>query len=392
MAKPIPSHATPSMLKWAREQQHLKIQEVSRALGIAEQTLLDWESGNASPSIAKLRLLAKRYKRPLMVFYLASPVHGFSIVKDFRTLRNGAAGEFSTALNLAIRVAQERQAWAEEAVSDEGEEPLDYVGSYTIKSEVHEVATAVREKLGITADLLSLISSTREAFKLWRSRIESIGCFVFQVPRVDIKEMRGFALPNRLAPTIAVNIKDTYAARIFTMIHELCHVYVGETGVTGAGKLQFAPNSRNPIERFCNRVAARTLVPSRDLMARVPDNWTRQPDETVRQLAAVYKVSRPVILIRLFDIGIAKKEYVRSKFAVFNRAPKAKQIGTRRGGPKTPQLVIARSGEAFSRLAVSAYHSGTIHGGQLSSLLNIKMKDVSSLERRLYTGQQSGPP
>jgi Zn-dependent peptidase ImmA (M78 family)/DNA-binding XRE family transcriptional regulator len=379
------------MLKWAREQQRLTIPDVARALRIHEQTLLDWESGKESPSLAKLRQLAKRYKRPLMVFYLASPVQGFTLVKDFRTLPSGAS-EFSPALITAIRAAQERQAWAEEFLGDEGEQPLEFVGSCTTDSNIRDVAASIRAKLGITADAIAGTKDAREAFTLWRSRIEAIGCFVFQVPSIDLKEMRGFALPNRLAPAVAVNIKDTYTARIFTMIHELCHIYLGETGVTGAGKLQFSPKVRNPIERFCNRVAGATLVPARDLKTIVPDDWMRRSDETVSELAASYKVGRPVILIRLFEIGIADAEYVRRRFAAFNRPPKPKPRSKRKWGEKTPVRVLSRFGEAFPRLVLSAYQSDAIHGGQLSTLLSMKTKDVSPLERRIYTSQQSGPP
>jgi Zn-dependent peptidase ImmA (M78 family)/DNA-binding XRE family transcriptional regulator len=391
MAKSVPSHATPLMLRWTREKVPLSIPEAARALGISEQTLIDWESGKESPSIARLRAIAKRYKRPLMVFYLASPPKGFTVVRDFRTLRNGNPA-FSPALNLAIRLAQERQAWAEDVLIDDGERRLDYVGSKTVGSSVSEVATEIRRKLGITTDVLSRLNDPGEAFRLWRSRIESIGCFVFQIAKVDLREMRGFALPNPFAPVIAVNIRDGVAARIFTMFHELCHIFLGETGVSGAGNLQFSPSTRNPVERFCNRVAAATLVPMKDLKERVPKGWAYRPDQIVRELAAFYKVSRPVILIRLFEAGVADKEYVRSKFPMFNRPPKAKRTPKRRGGPKWVQVVLSRSGQAFSSLVLSAYESGAIHGGELSSLLNMKMQHLASLEKQMFARQQAGPP
>jgi Zn-dependent peptidase ImmA (M78 family)/transcriptional regulator with XRE-family HTH domain len=389
MAKSVPSHATPLMLKWAREKVPFSIPEAARALNVAEQKLIDWESGKESPSIAKLRSIAKRYKRPLMVFYLAEPPKGFAVVRDFRTLRNGNP-TFSPSLTLAIRVAQERQAWAEDVLLNEGEKRLNYVGSKTVESSIPEVATEIRRKLGITTDVLSRLKSPGEAFALWRSRIESIGCFVFQVPKVDLNEMRGFALPNQYAPVIAVNIKDRVAARIFTLIHELCHIYLGETGVSGAGNLQFSPGTRNPVERFCNRVAAATLVPLKDLKERVPNGWAYRPDQIVGELAAVYKVSRPVILIRLFDAGVANREYVRSKFAMFNRPPKSKSASNRRGGPKWAKVVLTRSGQAFARLVLSNYQSGTIHGGELSSLLNMKMQHLASLEKQIFARQQAG--
>jgi Zn-dependent peptidase ImmA (M78 family)/transcriptional regulator with XRE-family HTH domain len=391
MAKSIPSHATPLMLQWAREKVPLSIPDAARALNISEQTLIDWESGNESPTIAKLRAVAKRYKRPLMFFYLASPPKGFSPVRDFRTLRNGNPG-FSPTLTLAIRVAQEHQAWAEDVLRDDGERRLNYVGSKTVESSAPEVAAEIRHKLGITTDIVSQLKGPDEAFRLWKSRIESIGCFVFQVPKVAVTEMRGFALPNPFAPAIALNIRDRVQARIFTMIHELCHIYLGESGVSGAGKLQFSPSTRNPVEKFCNRVAAATLVPMKDLKQRVPKGWEFRPDQIVGELAAFYKVTRPVMLIRLFEAGVANSQYVRSKFPVFNRPPREKKRPKRDGGPRWAQVVLSRNGQAFSRLVLATYQSGVIHGGELSSLLNMKMQHLSSLEKKLFSRQQTGPP
>src|SRR4051794_21067451 len=112
MAASVPSLATPRMLAWARKTAGFSIEEVSTVEGIEAEKLSAWEAENGTPSLAVLSRLAKRYNRPLMVFYLEEPPRDFSVIRDFRRLPATASREFSTALRFAIRFARERQEWA----------------------------------------------------------------------------------------------------------------------------------------------------------------------------------------------------------------------------------------------------------------------------------------
>src|SRR5262249_20871198 len=144
MPKSIKSRAIPAMLKWCREKAGFTVDVVAKLEGITPATLNEWESGHGSPSLARLRSLAKRYKRPTMVFYLPAPPREFNIVKDLRTLRNDRQSGYSPGLRLAIRIAQERQAWASSYLEETGAAPVRFVGTINRSMGIKTAA----EKLG----------------------------------------------------------------------------------------------------------------------------------------------------------------------------------------------------------------------------------------------------
>ncbi len=379
MARSIPSNATPRMLTWARSTARLDIASVALSEKIAGEKIEAWERGDGTPSLARLRKLAKRYKRPLMVFYLAEPPTGFSVVKDFRFLPADVDREFSPELTLPIRVAQERQAWAASFLEDGGFEPIELVGSKNVKADSAIVGKELRERLGVSLEIQSNAQSESDAYGLWRRAIERVGVFVFQTGKVAVQEMRGFALPNKYAPALVVNSKDYYRPKSFTLLHELAHVVIGEAAVSGAGEHAFLVNPNRQAERFCNQVAAESLVPASDFAARLPRDWSQRDDEVVANLARRYWVSRDVIRLRIVELGYAPQEYMEAKRTPFEPRKKTK------GGP-IPQstLAIARAGESFSRIAVGAYRQGEIHGGELTSLLGMPLKHLAALEAAIF--------
>jgi Zn-dependent peptidase ImmA (M78 family) len=385
MATSIPSNATPRMLSWARTSARLDVADVAAAEKLAIEQIEAWERGDASPTLARLRKLAKRYKRPLMVFYLAEPPKAFNVVRDFRFLPEDFDREFSPELTLAIRRAQERQAWASSYLMEERAEPVALVRSVTLNDNPSNVSEVLRHSLGLSLDRQTSAKSESEAYGQWRRAIENAGVFVFQASGVPVKEMRGFALPDNYAPAIILNSQDFYRPKSFTLLHELAHILIGESAVSGSGDYAFSVNPNRQAERFCNQVAAATLVPADDFAKHVPRDWRRHDDEVVKGLSRRYWVSRDVIRLRLVELGFVGQEYVEAKQIPFTPKKKSK------GGP-IPQstLAIARVGESFSRVALGAYQRGEIHGGELTSLLGMTLKHLPKLEAALMPTRLRG--
>ncbi len=367
------------MLEWARRTACLSIDEVAVAEKIEAEVLREWEAGNGTPSLAMLRRLGERYKRPLQVFYLPSPQQGFTIVKDFRTIAGDIRTGLSSQLVFAIRQCQERQSWASQYLRDQSASPVELLVGVTVKSSVRVVAKQVRSLTGVTLEQQTETNDSRECLWLWRRALENCGVFVWQVSGLDVEEMRGFALVDKYAPVVVLNVADSYSARLFSLVHELGHILLGETAISNSGSESQIVAPQFEVEKFCNRLAAETLIPSDDIRKKVPAAWRAHDDDVLSMLASRYGVSRAVVVIRLVEIGLADQDYAENKLAQLRDNAK------KTGGPVKQSIkVVSKNGEAFSRLAFTAFEGGEIHGGELTTLLGMKLKHLGDVTRRLY--------
>lgn len=199
--------------------------------------------------------------------------------------------------------------------------------------------------------------------------------------------MRGVSLPDKYAPVIVVNGADSYAARLFTLVHELTHLCLGERSVSGSGTDFIAYESVSRVERFCDQVAAETLVPKSELadfLAKIPSPPSA---ETLESAATHFKVSRAVIALRLVAVGAVTQRFLRDHQYVFHR-PGNEQPKREVKIPASTR-VLSRFGRRFTKLVISAYGDDSIHGGELSSLLRMKMKSLPSLESKLFASRVS---
>jgi Zn-dependent peptidase ImmA (M78 family) len=136
---------------------------------------------------------------------------------------------------------------------------------------------------------------------------------VFQASHVSVTDMRA-ALPDKFAPIALLNSKDAESAKIFTMIHEVAHLLLGTSTLTGGTSDDFEPTPNDAIEKFCNRFASEVLMPREDIIRRVPRNWKNNDDEVLWNLAKTYCVSRSVVAYRLVECDLATATYLRDKW------------------------------------------------------------------------------
>lgn len=185
--------------------------------------------------------------------------------------------------------------------------PLEFVGRFNLRAADTDVAESIRETLGLETNWADAQKSWTEAMRHLRDRIETAGVLVVMNGivgnntrrKLSPDEFRGFALVNEYAPLIFINGADFKAAQLFTLIHELTHVWIGADGVSNLVNLEPAPNE---TEQFCNRVAAEFLVPAAELKA----VWNVIPpdQETFQFLARRFKVSSIVAARRALDLQL----------------------------------------------------------------------------------------
>jgi len=272
-----------------------------------------------------------------------------------------------------------------ECIEEEGLPKNALVGILKQSANIPREARRLRDTLGITVDDQASCETDYAALKLWRSRCEAAGIYVFQVSRIALEDMRGCALPDPYAPVAILNPRDAPTGRIFTLMHEVAHILLGKAAITGAGKYNFSHTPTVKTERFCNQFAAEVLVPRSDFVSRMPQNWRNNDDAVIAKAATAYRVSRAVIGLRLVELGFASESYLHSKWPALQAKPAKKRSSG--GGLPQHELAISRTGEAFVRLALSAYHGGEIHGGELSSLLGMKLQHLPKLESVVYPGR-----
>lgn len=276
----------PAVLVWARETAGLSIEEAAHKIGLTSGTrgtdaekLAAMENGERAPSQAQLARMASAYHRPLLALYMAEPPRPADRGEDFRTMRTPVAPQEAARLDALVRDVRTRQSILRDMKEDEEDaEPINFVGTLSVRTPILQAAGRIKAALGIEDDrgFRRGMREPQHLFDELRRRTESLRVFVILLgdlgshhTAISPKVFRGFAVADNLAPMIVINDQDAKAAWSFTLIHELAHIFVGNTGVSGLPTIAepYTPNAR--IERFCNDVAGELLLPDQAL-ARVP--------------------------------------------------------------------------------------------------------------------------
>lgn len=344
------------VLRWAAQRARLYDEELSARF--PKWPL--WLSGEAQPTLKQLEDFAKLTHTAIGYFFLPEPPQLALPVPDFRTLRDQALAEPSSALLDTLYLCQQRQDWYRDYARLHGLSALAFIGSARIQDAPELVAQHMRKTLGLSAEERRQLPTWTDALRQLINKSEDAGVLVMASSivgsnshrKLDVEEFRGFALADELAPLIFLNGSDSKAAQMFTLAHELAHLWLGATGVsdTDAGQVP-----EQQTERWCNRVAAELLVPLEALRAAYrPD--APIPDE-IQRLAREFKVSTLVALRRLFDAGFIEQgrlwQHYREEQA---RLKVLEQRGS--GGGDFYRTLGARTSKRFARAIVSSTLEG----------------------------------
>jgi Zn-dependent peptidase ImmA (M78 family)/transcriptional regulator with XRE-family HTH domain len=351
----------PSVLKWARERAGLSEAQLARKVGTQPEKVTLWEQ-EGELAYKFVEKLADKTYTPLGYLFLERPPVETLPINDFRTVGSTLIQAPSPDLLETLERAIERQEWFRNYLIGNGAIALDFVGSLKGDEEVEPTAQLISKKFALETRARAQAANWEDALKAHCDQIESEGVLVMRSGIVgenthrplNVDEFRGFALSDQYAPLIFINSKDVKAAQIFTLIHELVHLWLGVSGVSNLNETQPAPR---PIEQFCNSVAAEILVPSAELK----ENF--YGIEAINDLCQHFKVSILVMLRRLLDLNlIAKQEFARQYSAALARFQKNGQDKKESGGDYY-RTKISRLGKKFvSALLESTYEGGTDYG------------------------------
>lgn len=387
-----------AILRWARETSKLSIEEAAYKLKLADskadsaaEKLAAFEDGKKEPSRSLLLRMSKLYRQPLLTFYLDMPPIIGDRGEDFRTLPDHFEEAENAYVDVLIRDIKARQSTVRETLIDEDEGyRLDFIGKHTIDQGVERIVQAIRENINFSLDEYRTRPSHKEAFKFLRQQTEAAGIFVLLKgnlgsyhSNITVTAFRGFALADDIAPFIVINDRDAEAAWSFTLVHEMAHLILGQTGISG-------DYAEKRIEKFCNNVASEFMLPAVEFDAFQISSLDFETLKTeISDYAFLQKLSSSHIAYRLYRRGDidepswkSLREYYRDSWLEQRKIVKEKN-SEKVGGPSYYVVQHYKLG-ALVELVQRLTYSGALTTTKAGMLLDVKPLKV---HRLFQTGQ-----
>ncbi len=364
----------PELLQWACRRRQADPAELRKRFPKYD----DWESGAKTPTYKQLEDFARFMHIPVGFLFFSEPLDETIPVHDLRTMGDQKVLQPSDNLLDTIYMCQQRQNWYQTFAMLEGEEPLPFVGSSTVQSNVETTATEIRTTLSFDIEERQELPNWTQALRYFANQADDLGILVMisgvvrNNPRrkLDPEEFRGFALADKLAPLIFINAADTKAAQIFTLAHELAHIWLGESSLSNVTPDSFSPHR---IERWCNQVAAEVLVPITSLHESFQKDASLADE--LQRLARYYKTSTLVLLRRLFEMKALQRGTFAEHYRYQLSQLKPRSIG---GGGNFHATLKTRVGQRFGTALVESAFSGET--AFTDALYYLGIKKISTLE------------
>ncbi len=384
------------ILQWARETAGMSVEEAAAKLGIRQargvspvDRLAALEAGGEIPTRALLAKMAKKYRRPLLTFYMSAPPRKGDRGQDFRTLPEDYPDTDEALLDALIRDVKARQSMVRALLEDEEEaQHLSFVGSMRMNRGVSAVLSSIRETIQLDVAEFRAERSASDAFALLRSRVEAAGIFVLLIgdlgsyhTAIDLEVFRGFALADDIAPFVIINDRDARSAWSFTLIHELAHIWLGQTGVSGL-------RAEISIERFCNDIASEFLLPNSELEQLEIDSAMdlKSAQNQISEFALNRNLSASMVAYKLYRTGAVDferwkllSETFRKMWIAQRNERRAKAREQKTGGPTYYPVRRHRIGKALLELISSMMRAGAITTSKAGKVLGVKAKNVQTL-------------
>lgn len=271
----------------------------------------EWLSGAIQPTLRQLEDFAKAAAVPFGYLLLPEPPEERLSITHFRTRGNGDVRSFSPDLLETVQKMQQRQAWMREYLMEQGHDRLPFVNSVSSGDDPVFIAKQIRKQLGIGEEWANIHSTWTDALRSLENKVEAVGILVMvngvvgnnNTRKLNPQEFRGFVLVDDYAPLVFINGADGKAAQMFTLAHELAHIWLGLSASFDLRELQPA-NDVN--EKICDSIAAEFLVPQHSFRAL----WesVKDRENPYGTIARRFKVSEIVAARRALDLGFIGRD------------------------------------------------------------------------------------
>ncbi|WP_137701292.1 ImmA/IrrE family metallo-endopeptidase [Marimonas lutisalis] len=369
----------PDITIWARETAGYDLIEASQVLGISENSLSRIESGEKEPTRNQIKKMAAKYRRPLVTFYLRDRPRTSEAPKDFRKVVDPIVGEEARIFALYREIGS-RQSIVRSMIEEDDEvDHLEFVGSLKSIDNVFSAAETIEDILGFTRHDFRREKSVDLAFSALRQSAEQAGIFVIlqghlghYTTSIPVSAFRGFALADDIAPFIVINEYDSKSAWSFTLLHELCHILLGQSGISGY-------NSESKVEAFCDRVAAAFLVSEEDFDQLDKRSVAIDPHSAVNEISKNWNVSRLMVAYNLAGRSIISWPVYEELQRRFESEREERRHRKRDGHPSPYVVKRHRLGKALVNLVGEYVASGIMTSSKAALVLGVKPTAVGKL-------------
>jgi Zn-dependent peptidase ImmA (M78 family) len=382
------------ILEWARRTSGYDLDTAAKRLSVKRERLEAWEATTTQPTINQLRQAAKLYKRPLAVLLLPTPPKDFDALRDFRRTGDEGQPKWSPALHAEYkRALSQREVLLELAELSPGslsESHRDFQITSSVDPE--EVGDQLRAFLDVDKWNASTRADPRKALRAAIESVEALGILVLQTRDVTIREMRGFSISEWPYPVIILNGSDWPRPRLFTLLHEMCHLALNSGGLCDLHEAG-AKNSgtEDQIEHYCNQAAASALMPRTSLLqdsaVQVIKDWSI---EELAQVGHRYGASAEALLLRLINLDIARwdtyrrlKPELEAAYAEARKREKERQQ-TAGGGPSYFVIKARNLGHSYVQSVLDAFSSRSISSYDVADYLDVKFNQLPQLQEAVH--------
>jgi Zn-dependent peptidase ImmA (M78 family)/DNA-binding XRE family transcriptional regulator len=369
----------PDILIWARRRSQLSQSVLAKKLSTSAETLNKWEMGQKAPTIRQAQAIAAKTHIPLGYLYLNEPPIERLDLPDLRTVNGIQPNSPSSELLELAALMRERVSWYAEYLRDQGLTSNNCVGRRSSTEDVNQIVNDIRRTLAISEGDYS--ADQDKYLRLLIKKIEQAGILVMKQATIrnhrhlSVSEFRGFAISDPVAPLIFINFADVSCARLFTLIHELAHIWLGQSGISDAH-----PDTDKAIEIKCNAIAAQFLVPEDQFLS----SWQNERSwmENILQLRRQFRTSRWVIARRAESLGkITLPQY--REYTAELRAEYVERDKNRKDGGDFYITKKSQISKPFSKAIVSEALSGKLLLREAGQLLDMRPPHVMKYAQEL---------
>jgi Zn-dependent peptidase ImmA (M78 family) len=387
----VEAFITPTIIPWAIKRASESFDTIARKLNVNPEHLRAWGNGDLHPNLREAQELAKKLNIPFGFLYLSSPPQEKLPLPDLRTLRRTNDSKLSPNFLDILYDAFRKQEWYHDYLKEEDSSIVPFIGKFTRNQDPINIASDIRNTLGIDDTLRQECDNWEEFLKRMIYRTELHHVLVFRSGivgnnthrKLDVQEFRGFAISDDLAPVIFINENDYKTAQIFTLAHELAHLWIGASGISNPNYALRSNQQRHIIDQFCDKVAAEILIPSDDFLMRW--NGFIKLDNNLNRLARHYRVSAFVVLRRAYEFDKITDKIFNDKYEeLLTRIKRKKSTGG-----DFYKSVLSRNSATLTKSLIMATSEGRVLPTEAARLLNVKVTRLNAVESFILFGESS---